>query len=114
MIKPAWRLARILIPLLVLCGGRQAPAAQIGSLNDPNLHLFVDDQEIQHLTNLLRVVNRPKKYPGPVLSSDQPWEGDRVQAWGSIVQEPDGLLRLWYFAFNSERNLNEVDRGGYA
>src|ERR1051326_7238486 len=83
-------------------------------LDDPNLHLFVDDYEIQSSTNLLRVLNKPKKHPEPVLLADQPWEGDRAQAWGSVIQEPDGRLRLWYFAFNTGRRTNELDRGGYA
>jgi len=117
-LKFFWRHAcGIVLPLLI-CGFWQSQAAESTkrspSLNDPNLHLFVDDYEIEQMTNLLRVVNRPRKHPAPVLVSDQPWEGDRVQAWGSVVQEPDGLLRIWYFAFNSERKTNELDRGGYA
>ena len=83
-----------------------------GGLNDPNLHLLVDDEEIQFSTNLLRVLNKPQKHPTAVLVADKPWEGERVQAWGNVIQEPDGLLRMWYFSLNSARN--EVDRGGYA
>ena len=83
-------------------------------MDDPSLHLFVDDYDIQSSTNLLRVLNKPKKHPGPVLVADQPWEGDRAQAWGSVIQEPDGRLRLWYFAFNTGTRTNELDRGGYA
>src|ERR1043165_3346364 len=72
-------------------------------LDDPNLHLFVDDYEIQSSTNLLRVLNKPKKHPEPVLLADQPWEGDRAQAWGSVIQEPDGRLRL-----RSEEHTSEL------
>src|SRR5687767_2936919 len=96
-------------------GIQAAEVAQSAAvLNDPGLHLFVDDHEIERATNLQRVVNRPKKHPGPVIISDQPWEGDRAQAWGSVIQEPDGLLRIWYFAYNSARRTDEPDRGGYA
>jgi len=49
--------------------------------NDPNLHLLVDDAEIEHVENLTRVIQRPVKHDGPVMVADQPWEGDRVQAW---------------------------------
>jgi hypothetical protein len=84
-----------------------------GNHNDPHLHLFVDDAEIASVENLNRVVNRPKKHPQPVLVADRPWEGDRAQAWGSVIQEPDGLLRMWYFGFNTERRPGELDRGGY-
>ncbi|MBM4076359.1 MAG: hypothetical protein FJ267_12055, partial [Planctomycetes bacterium] len=82
--------------------------------NDLELHLFVDDFEIEKSENVKRVVNRLKKHPTPVLVADQPWEGDRAQAWGSVIVEPDGLLRMWYFAMNTERRADELDRGGYA
>ena len=81
-------------------------------MNDPDLHLFVDDAEIQQYVNLARVVNRPRKHPEPVVAVDRPWEGCRDQAWGSVVQEPDGLLRMWYFSFPT-RSPDELDRGGY-
>ena len=85
-----------------------------GGLDDPDLHLFVDDAEIERSENLARTVNRPAKRSAPVLVADRPWEGERAQAWGSVIQEPDGLLRIWYFAFNTERRKDELDRGSYA
>lgn len=91
-----------------------ALAGGSGNHNDPNLHLFVDDEEIETVEGLQRVLNRPAKHPEPVLAADRPWEGERAQAWGSVIQEPDGLLRMWYFAFNTERRADELDRGGYA
>lgn len=84
------------------------------NLNDPHLHLFFDDEDLEKVENLERVVNRPKKHPTPVLAAGKPWEGERAQAWGSVIVEPDGLLRMWYFAFNTERRKDELDRGGYA
>lgn len=82
--------------------------------NDPDLHLVVDDDELERVENLQRIVSRPKKHPTPVLVADKPWEGERAQAWGSVILEPDGRLRIWYFAFNTQRRANELDRGGYA
>src|SRR5258705_10111294 len=81
---------------------RQPGAAEVRTTNhnDPHLHLFVDDEEVDQVEDLRRVLNRPAKHPAPVLAADKPWEGERAQAWGSVVVEPDGLLRLWYFAFN--------------
>jgi len=81
--------------------------------NDPNLHLFLDDEEIQHKEYLLPAINKLKKHPRPILAADRPWEGDRAQAWGSVIQEPSGLFRMWYFAMNGERRWDELDRGGY-
>ena len=91
--------------LASLTGSLAAKSIKAG-LDDLNLHLFADDYEIASSTNLLRVLNKPKKHPEPVVVPNKPWEGDRAQAWGSVIQEPDGLLRLWYFAFNSERNCS--------
>jgi hypothetical protein len=82
--------------------------------NDPDLHLLVDDEELEFSENVKRVLNRPKKHSSPVVVADKPWEGERAQAWGSVIVEPDGLLRMWYFAFNTERRADELDRGGYA
>ena len=82
--------------------------------DDRHLYLFFDDDDIERSSNLRRFLNPPRRYAKPVVVSDRPWEGeDRVQAWGSVIQEPDGLLRMWYFAFNTERVAGESDRGGY-
>ena len=53
---------------------------------------MVDDAEIQRSENLARVIHKPTKHPEPVLISDKPWKGDRAQAWGSVILEPDGLF----------------------
>ena len=81
-------------------------------MNDPHLHLLVDDHEIQQSVDLARVLNKPKKHPDPVIESDRPWEGYRTQAWGSVIREPDGLIRCWYFSFPA-RKPGEMDVGGY-
>ena len=81
-------------------------------MNDPDLHLFVDDHEVQQYVRLQRVLNKPRKHPDPVLVSDKPWEGYRAQAWGSVIQEADGLIRMWYFSFPA-RKPGELDVGGY-
>lgn len=77
---------------------------------------MLDDVELERVENLRRVINRPKKHHEPVLVPDKPWEAEeRVQAWGSVIQEPDGLLRMWYFAYNEFFKHNrELDRGGFA
>ncbi|MBI3864847.1 MAG: hypothetical protein HY290_23470 [Planctomycetia bacterium] len=81
---------------------------------DGDLHLFLNRDELAVVDDVAVQINRPKKHPGPVLVADRPWEGERAQAWGSVIVEPDGLLRMWYFAFNTERKPEELDRGGYA
>ena len=81
---------------------------------DPHLHLLIDDQEIAKQSHVKRIMNRMQKHPTPVLVADRPWEGERAQAWGSVIQEPDGLFRMWYFAFNTQRRFDLLDVGGYA
>ncbi len=88
--------------------------AALQKVDRADVHLLVDDLELHRITNLQRVLNRVKKMPEPVLVADKPWEGDRVQAWGSVIQETNGLLRLWYFSPNTAAaKTNELDRGGY-
>ena len=82
--------------------------------HDPHLHLLIDDAEVARQQHVKRIMNRLRKHPKPVLVADRPWEGERAQAWGSVIQEPDGLWRMWYFAFNTQRRADELDRGGYA
>lgn len=66
-------------------------------MHNPGLHLFLDDREIHERANVTRFVNRPRKFEQPVLQADQPWEqGCRCDAWGTVLQENDGLLRMWY------------------
>lgn len=86
-------------------------------MHDPNLHLFLDDREVKERLNLSRFINRPKRFAEPVVRSDQPWEKDcKCVAWGSVIKEKDGLLRMWYFSFNAKGNLSEGESldGGYA
>ena len=83
-------------------------------MNDPNLHLFADNKELNHYTNVMRSINKPRKLEEPVLVSDKPWEkGCRLAAWGSVVREKSGLFRMWYFSFNGARHPETKSNGGY-
>jgi hypothetical protein len=61
-------------------------------------HLFFDDLEIEKSDNLKRVVNQPTKHPdNPVLRREHPWEGFRVQVYGTMLFDPDEkLFKAWY------------------
>lgn len=84
-------------------------------MHDPHLHLLVDDHEIQQYKNLLRILNRPKKLQAPVIRPDQPWEAtQRIQAWGSVIRDPDGTFRCWYYSMdNPVFDPGQATRGGY-
>ncbi|MFN0051308.1 MAG: hypothetical protein ACKV0T_03905 [Planctomycetales bacterium] len=91
-----------------------SPMIRTSNHLDADLHLFLNRDELAVVDDVAVQINRPKKHPGPVLIADRPWEGERAQAWGSVIVEPDGRLRMWYFAFNTQRKPEELDRGGYA
>jgi hypothetical protein len=63
--------------------------------HDSDLYLFVDDHWIAEQTGLVRVVNRPEVLPEPVIWPDDP-KTQQDCAWGNVIREPDGRLRLWY------------------
>lgn len=60
--------------------------------------LFFDDQFLNGSTNITRVVNPPIKHPNnPVLKREHPWEGFRVQVYGTMIYDPDiDLFKAWY------------------
>ena len=66
-------------------------------MNDPDLHLFVDNYEIHQISNLRRMLNQPYYLPEPVLRADEKWElGCGAVAWGTIMKDRDDSLRMWY------------------
>ena len=60
--------------------------------------LFLDDQLIESIDGLKRIVNPPVRYHGnPVLTWDQPWEGNCVVAWGSVIYDHEAqMFKAWY------------------
>lgn len=65
-------------------------------MHDFNLHLLVDDAEVQGRAGLTRMMERPQRVTiGPVLRPERPWEGNSISVWGSIY-DVDGQYRMWY------------------
>ena len=64
--------------------------------------LFIDDHGVAEMQNLQRVVNQPLKHAGnPLIEADTPWEGWRVQLYGSVMRNAEtGLCKIWYFIFS--------------
>ena len=77
---------------------------QPNNLYDPGLHIFADDTEIHQLWGIERKMFEPRKLPTPVIVSDQPWEvGRRVQAWGSVLRNPEtALLEMYYLVCDTK------------
>lgn len=78
--------------------------------------LFIDDDMIEQIDGLSRVVNQPQKHPeNPVVYPDKPWE-DRCQVYGTALFDDErGIFRLWYLTTPRDRGakpikLNEHER----
>lgn len=65
--------------------------------------LFVDDQAIDSMQGVERIVHRALKYPGnPVVVGDRPWDAYRPQVYGTVLHDPQrDVLRMWYLAIPS-------------
>jgi hypothetical protein len=63
-------------------------------------YLFFDDTLIDtdKTERLTRMVNRPVKHAqNPVLRREHPWEGFRVQVYGTVIHDPaERLFKAWY------------------
>ena len=61
--------------------------------------LFVDDFVTEEAVGVERNLNQPSKYVGnPIMIPLYPWEG-RLELYGMVWREPDGLFRMWYQTF---------------
>jgi hypothetical protein len=74
---------------------------------DPNVHLFVDDEEIQCRTGCGRIIGRPAKHPAnPLIVPDRPWEAT-IYSYGSVLRDAKtGRYRLWYLVRAPQRETH--------
>ncbi|NLX12909.1 MAG: hypothetical protein GXY44_04540 [Phycisphaerales bacterium] len=75
----------------------------------PGLYLFVDDYWIAEQEGLSRLLNRPEVLPEPIIWPDKP-QVEQDCAWGNVLREPDGRIRLWY----TTMRMGHEGRGGHA
>ena len=82
-----------------------------GSLYDPGLHLFLDDEEIQDQPGFVRKVQRPERAQiEPVLRPERPWEGRTVQIKGGVLYDEDeDLFKMWYWTWGC--TIDELQEG---
>ena len=82
--------------------GLQGHAAQDASSTVALGHvplLFVDDTGIASHHGVVRTLHAARTRAEPVLVADQPWEGQRVYTYGSVLFDPPGRqFRLWYMS----------------
>ena len=68
-------------------------------LADSHLHLFLDDEEIDSLVGVTRLINQLRRDSlEPVLRPDQPWEMGQVVPRRVLYDPADGLYKCWYLA----------------
>ena len=65
--------------------------------HDAGLFLFVDDDEIQQVTNLHRERGVIKPLDQPVVFPENP-NYESHAAWGNVIRDEDGVFRMWYCA----------------
>ena len=52
--------------------------------------LFFDDASLESKENLVQTIHQPTKHPSnPVLKREHPWEGFRVQVYGTMIYDPE-------------------------
>lgn len=75
-------------------------AAPLGDLTGPWV-LFADDHAVAEKEKVTRTYHAFEKYAGnPLLTADQPWEGDTVYVYGTVLPaETGGGYRMWYHAW---------------
>jgi len=68
---------------------------------DPNLHLFIDNQDIQECWGFRRILNTAARYQrDPIMVPDRPWEGQGIIR-PTVMRDPDrGIFKMWYQTYN--------------
>ncbi|MEK7409615.1 MAG: hypothetical protein AAB225_31495 [Acidobacteriota bacterium] len=84
-------------PLLL----RPAPAVAIDV--GGRKQLFIDDLFFAEVQGVRLTVNRPRLTGERCLVADQPWEGHRICAYNSVMED-GGEFRMWYDAIANDRS----------
>ncbi len=93
------------------------PAANRDPLTtyDPDLYLFAHDHWIARQSGLRRIANRAKPLETPVIWPEQDPRTENDCAWGNVIREPGGKLRMWYCTLMMGHNAggpHEMARAG--
>ncbi len=65
---------------------------------DGTKQLFLDDALIAAQDNITRTIHPAQKHPdNPLVFQTEPWEGNSVLIYGSVIREGE-KFRMWYYA----------------
>lgn len=91
-----------------LTNGQEGPQPS-SAMYDPDLHLFVDNSEIERVWQMARALGLPERVPQPLIVADKPWEigSNRLilnyGGFGSTIYDPAyKRFRMWYSALNGQ------------
>ena len=70
--------------------------------------LFFDDWTLEYMRGFRRTVHQARKHAAnPLVVPDKPWEGNRVQMYGTVLRDrQDGTFRMWYIAAEGEEETS--------
>lgn len=90
------RLATLVLGgLVVFAAWGDAPVSPFPVAN--KAQLFVDQVLVRDTQRVAFTLHPARIRPeGPVLKADKPWEGWRVELYGNVIRDDDGLFRMWY------------------
>jgi len=75
----------------------EAPTHIPKAPGDGASRLFLDDTLVARGRGVTRTVHPGKVRDRPVVEPDQPWEGSRINIYGTVLRDPEsGNFRMWY------------------
>ena len=75
----------------------EAPSSKPIALKDGATRLFLDETVVAQRRGVTLTVHSGKVRDQPVLEPDQPWEGSRINIYGTVLRDPEsGKFRMWY------------------
>ncbi len=95
MCSPKWCQGVLCLALLsATCSILSAEAPFQVRAGEPQL--FIDDLLVQSRQNVERRLHAAQRTESPVVRADRPWEGVRVNIFGTVLRDSGGLYRMWY------------------
>lgn len=66
-------------------------------------HLFIDFELVETAENVRLTVNRPVKTGEKCIVPEYPWEGHRVGAYNTVMED-EGIYKMWYLSIDNDGN----------